>query len=438
MKKWLVKFLIALAIVAVTVLAQAFTASAQEDPWNFWWVWTRDQNTCWGGFNYGVDPVGRYRVWDNAGHDTGWIHFEDLRPEGGWQVIQIMPEWGPTVYGEGWLTTPDGVEHGPIYGQYQNECYVAPPPPTSTPEPPAATPEPPTSTPVPPEVTPEPPTATLPPPPPPPADHEAICRHIGDFGLQAGIYFLFTSPTVEVKNENGQMITYFHLTTDNPWGRDNPYWILASSEGERLVQVVINPIVENGLVVGYTCDEVPAQQAPPPPPPPPATDTPTHDPITWDFTPYCVGNPDPGFTVYNAVTEDVSAYVLLNGEWITNLEQFWAGENNSSNSKWTAGNIQMGDLVTVRLRIEKMGTFDVPIPVVEGSDCYAPPIEAMVQGNQLHVFPGNGPEDVRMITGFSGSDEQLYEIWQEAHLALQAGETYTIPEDMVTLMNNLG
>lgn len=441
MRKWFVR-LLAIAIVAVVVfLAQAIPAFAQEDPWNFWWVWTKDNETCWGGFNYGVDPVGRYRLWDNYGNDTGWIHFEDLRPEGGWQVIQIMPEWGPTVYGEGWLTTPDGVEHGPIYGQYQNECYVAPPPPTSTPEPPTATPEPPTSTPVPPEVTPS--ATPTQAPPPPPADHEAICRHIGDFGLPAGVYFLFTSPIVEVKSESGQMVTYFHLTTDNPWGRDNPYWILGSSEGQRLAQVNINPIMQNGQVAGYTCDEL-SRWAPPPPPPPPATGTPQADPetqehprVTWNFTPVCIGTDDPGFTVTGTTSEQVSATVFLNGEEILDLN-FWDGRNTTANARWNHPEIGINDTVYVHLRLSGYGVYDVPIPVVEAKDCVAPAIEAMVQGDNLWVYPGNDPSDVAEITGFTGTTEQLYDLWWDAHIATQNGVPYDLTPDTLALMTNLG
>lgn len=158
--------------------------------------------------------------------------------------------------------------------------------------------------------------------------------------------------------------------------------------------------------------------------------------VSWDFTPYCTNQVDPGFTVRGMKLEDVSAQVILNGERILWL-QFWSGINDSVSARWQYPGIEIGDQVVIRLRLEGIQTRDIQIPVVEGEDCIAPAIEAMVgPAGQLYVFPGNSPEDVRQITGFTGTDEQLRQLWWNAHIQMHVyNQGYQVPTEMAALMS---
>jgi len=158
--------------------------------------------------------------------------------------------------------------------------------------------------------------------------------------------------------------------------------------------------------------------------------------VTWDFTPFCVNSPDPGFTVYGMSVADVTGHVLVNGERVASLS-FWAGQNNTANTRWAYSGIEMGDEVVVMLRLQGLGTYPVQIPVVDAENCVAPAIEAMVGSEgQLFVYPGNSPDDVKAVTGFTGTGEELHSLWWDAHLWLHVyGEGYQLPADILALTN---
>ncbi|MBP9700294.1 hypothetical protein KBD71_03360 [Candidatus Woesebacteria bacterium] len=148
-----------LFFVLFVLFGSALSANAQQDPWVLWLVDTY----CGAGTNWGIDPLVTVEVWDDLGHSFSETYYDER--DLGWRTTSFPAEYGPVVHVRVTALTPDG-QTLTANGDFNNECFEAPPTetPTQTPTvptepptqvPPTATLEAPTATTVPPTATPE-------------------------------------------------------------------------------------------------------------------------------------------------------------------------------------------------------------------------------------------------------------------------------------------
>lgn len=127
-------------VILTMVMAAAGISQAQEV--NLWQIWLQD-TYCGVGVNWGLDPQIWVDAHDDSGHSLSESYYDSRTL--GWRTTMFPAEMGPVIHVTARGVTDQGLPIGPVTGDFNNECYVAPA--TNTPVPPTATPEPTTVTP---------------------------------------------------------------------------------------------------------------------------------------------------------------------------------------------------------------------------------------------------------------------------------------------------